>query len=84
MIFIDRTVDICGVTTHSSNSVLDKLMTLLPRFPGHVTDVAVNMSLLCEADMYNILFIYLFVFFVIYFTNVFLLIKGLQSLMIYI
>ncbi|XP_077286035.1 sec1 family domain-containing protein 2-like [Arctopsyche grandis] len=54
IVFIDRTLDICGVTTHSSNSVLDKLMTLLPRFPGHSTDLAVDISPLCEADMVTI------------------------------
>ncbi|XP_061716299.1 sec1 family domain-containing protein 2-like [Cydia pomonella] len=51
LIVIDRTLDVCGVTSHSMESVLDKIMTVLPRFPGHSNDVAVNMSLLCGADV---------------------------------
>ncbi|XP_052741463.1 sec1 family domain-containing protein 2 [Bicyclus anynana] len=51
LIFVDRTLDLCGVTSHSTESVLDKVMAVLPRFPGHCTDVAVDMSPLCEAKV---------------------------------
>lgn len=50
LIIVDRTLDVCGVTNHSTESVLDKIMTVLPRFPGHTTEVAVDMSPLCEAN----------------------------------
>ncbi|XP_045772551.1 sec1 family domain-containing protein 2-like [Maniola jurtina] len=51
LIIVDRTLDLCGVTSHSMESVLDKAMAVLPRFPGHCTDVAVDMSPLCEANI---------------------------------
>ncbi|CAG9561771.1 unnamed protein product [Danaus chrysippus] len=51
LIIVDRTLDLCGVTTHSTESVLDKMMAVLPRFPGHSNEVAVDMSALCEANV---------------------------------
>ncbi|KAM3965112.1 sec1 family domain-containing protein 2 [Aphomia sociella] len=53
LIIIDRTLDLCGVTSHSMESVLDTVMSVLPRFPGHSTEVAVDMSPLCEANVIN-------------------------------
>uniref|UniRef100_A0A2H1V2I0 SFRICE_015326 n=1 Tax=Spodoptera frugiperda TaxID=7108 RepID=A0A2H1V2I0_SPOFR len=53
LILIDRTMDLCSVTSHGTESVLDKIMAALPRFPGHCTDVAVDMSPLCEANVFN-------------------------------
>ncbi|KAJ0176524.1 hypothetical protein K1T71_007703 [Dendrolimus kikuchii] len=53
LIVIDRTIDLCGVTTHSMESVLDKVMAVLPRFPGHFNEVAVDMSPICEANVTN-------------------------------
>lgn len=47
---MDRTLDVCGVTSHATESVLDKIMAALPRFPGHANEVAVDMSPLCEAN----------------------------------
>lgn len=52
LIIVDRTLDVCGVTSHSTESVLDKILALLPRFPVHSTEVAVDMSPLCEAKRY--------------------------------
>lgn len=51
LIIVDRTLDLCGVTSHSMESMLDKVMCALPRFPGHSNDVAVDMSPLCEANV---------------------------------
>lgn len=51
LILVDRTLDLAGVTSHSSESVLDKIMATLPRFPGHSNDVAVDMSPICEANV---------------------------------
>lgn len=49
VVLIDRTIDLCGVTSHNSEGLLDKMMSILPRFPGHSVDIAVDMSPLCEA-----------------------------------
>lgn len=54
LILVDRTLDLCGVTTHSSESLMDKIMAVLPRFPGHATDVAVDVSPLTVAKMQSI------------------------------
>ncbi|XP_068633189.1 sec1 family domain-containing protein 2-like [Battus philenor] len=51
LIIVDRTLDLCGVTSHSMESILDKVMSVLPRFPGHSNDVAVDMSVLCAANV---------------------------------
>ncbi|XP_059052148.1 sec1 family domain-containing protein 2-like [Achroia grisella] len=53
LIIVDRTLDLCGVTSHSMESVLDTVMAVLPRFPGHSNEVAVDMSILCEANVVN-------------------------------
>ncbi|KAI5635219.1 sec1 family domain-containing protein 2 [Phthorimaea operculella] len=51
LIIVDRTLDLCGVTSHASESVLDKIMAVLPRFPGHSNEVAVDMSPICQANV---------------------------------
>ncbi|XP_063825674.1 sec1 family domain-containing protein 2-like [Ostrinia nubilalis] len=51
LVIVDRTLDLCGVTSHSMESVLDKVMAVLPRFPGHSNEVAIDMSPLCEANV---------------------------------
>ncbi|KAL4716701.1 hypothetical protein ACJJTC_004820 [Scirpophaga incertulas] len=51
LIIVDRTLDLCGVTSFSMESVLDKIMAVLPRFPGHYNEVAVDMSPVCEASV---------------------------------
>ncbi|KAG6444474.1 sec1 family domain-containing protein 2 [Manduca sexta] len=53
LIIVDRTLDLCGVTSYSMEAVLDKIMAVLPSFPGHSNDVAVDMSPLCEANVLN-------------------------------
>lgn len=53
LIIVDRTLDLCGVTSYSTESVLDKIMSALPRFPGHSNEVAVDMSPLCAANVIN-------------------------------
>lgn len=53
LIIVDRTLDLCGVTTYSMEAVLDKIMAVLPGFPGHFNEVAVDMSALCEANVIN-------------------------------
>ncbi|KAJ8731251.1 hypothetical protein PYW07_004415 [Mythimna separata] len=53
LIIVDRTLDLCGVTSFSTESVLDKIMSALPRFPGHSNEVAVDVSPLCEANVIN-------------------------------
>lgn len=50
LIILDRTLDVCGVTSHATESVLDKIMAVLPRFPKHSNEVAIDMSPLCEAN----------------------------------
>lgn len=51
LIIVDRTLDLCSVTSHSMESVLDKVLAVLPKFPGHSNEVAVDMSPLCEANV---------------------------------
>ncbi|XP_026736435.1 sec1 family domain-containing protein 2-like [Trichoplusia ni] len=53
LIIVDRTLDVCGVTSHSTESVLDKIAATLPKFPGHSTEVAVDISPLCKATAVN-------------------------------
>nr|CAD7445037.1 unnamed protein product [Timema bartmani] len=49
LILVDRTLDLCSATRHDSDSVLDRILAVLPRLPGHSNDVAVNMSPICSA-----------------------------------
>ncbi|XP_038209861.1 sec1 family domain-containing protein 2-like [Zerene cesonia] len=51
LVIVDRTLDLCGVTSHSVESVLDKMMGILPKFPGQSNEIAVDMSALCEANV---------------------------------
>ncbi|XP_060569466.1 sec1 family domain-containing protein 2-like [Ruditapes philippinarum] len=48
VVFIDRTLDLASVTSYNTESLLDKIQQVLPRLPGHVTDVSVDMSSLCK------------------------------------
>ncbi|KAH3796873.1 sec1 family domain-containing protein 2-like [Dreissena polymorpha] len=50
LVLVDRTLDLASVTSHNTDSLLDRIQQLLPRLPGHVTDVKVNMTPLCNAD----------------------------------
>ncbi|PNF41887.1 Sec1 family domain-containing protein 2 [Cryptotermes secundus] len=51
LILIDRTLDLASVTTHDTESLLDRILAVLPRLPGHSSDVAVNMSPVCDAKV---------------------------------
>ena len=46
--FIDRTLDLATAVSHSTDTLFDKIQQVLPRLPGHKTDVKVNMSYLCK------------------------------------
>ncbi|TSN30189.1 Sec1 family domain-containing protein 2 [Bagarius yarrelli] len=43
VVFIDRTLDLTGAVGHHGDSLLEKILSVLPRLPGHVTDVQVDM-----------------------------------------
>ncbi|XP_038647117.1 sec1 family domain-containing protein 2 [Scyliorhinus canicula] len=43
IIFIDRTLDLSGSVAHHGDSLVEKIFTILPRFPGLTNDVKVNM-----------------------------------------
>ncbi|XP_050684636.1 sec1 family domain-containing protein 2-like [Leptidea sinapis] len=51
LVIIDRTLDLCGVTSHSTESVMDRMIAVLPRFPGHSNEVAVDMTPLCQVTV---------------------------------
>ncbi|KAJ9582040.1 hypothetical protein L9F63_003623 [Diploptera punctata] len=51
LILIDRTLDLASVTSYNSDSLLDRILAVLPRLPGHTNDVAVNMSPICSAKV---------------------------------
>lgn len=48
LVFIDRTLDLASVASHNTESLLDRIQQVLPRLPGHMTDVKVDMSPLCK------------------------------------
>ncbi|XP_053380994.1 sec1 family domain-containing protein 2-like isoform X2 [Mercenaria mercenaria] len=48
VVFIDRTLDLGSVTSHNTECLLDRIQQVLPRLPGHMIDVKVNMSPLCK------------------------------------
>ncbi|XP_052789980.1 sec1 family domain-containing protein 2-like [Mya arenaria] len=50
ILFVDRSLDLAAVTSHTSESLMDRIQMMLPRLPGHVTDVKVNMAPLCHVD----------------------------------
>ncbi|XP_067387368.1 sec1 family domain-containing protein 2 isoform X2 [Emydura macquarii macquarii] len=43
VIFIDRTLDLTGAVGHHGDSLAEKILSVLPRLPGHTNDVMVNM-----------------------------------------
>ncbi|XP_069689461.1 sec1 family domain-containing protein 2-like isoform X2 [Periplaneta americana] len=51
LILIDRTLDLASVTSHNTDSLLDRILAVLPRLPGHNNDVAINMSSICNAKV---------------------------------
>lgn len=44
---IDRTLDMASVVGHFQDSLLDRILSVLPRLPGHQVDVAVEMMPIC-------------------------------------
>lgn len=44
LLLVDRTLDVASVVGHGPDSLLDKIISLLPRLPGHGNDVAVDMT----------------------------------------
>ncbi|KFV08145.1 Sec1 family domain-containing protein 2, partial [Tauraco erythrolophus] len=43
VIFVDRTLDLAGAVGHHGDNLAEKILSVLPRLPGHKTDVMVNM-----------------------------------------
>uniref|UniRef100_A0A673LYL7 Sec1 family domain-containing protein 2-like n=1 Tax=Sinocyclocheilus rhinocerous TaxID=307959 RepID=A0A673LYL7_9TELE len=43
VVFIDRTLDLTGAVGHHGDSLVEKILSVLPQLPGHVTDVQVDM-----------------------------------------
>lgn len=56
VILIDRLVDMYAVTDFASSCPLDKINTLLNRFPNTCSDVAVNSESLFNDSKYVIYF----------------------------
>ncbi|ESO96375.1 hypothetical protein LOTGIDRAFT_176592 [Lottia gigantea] len=48
IVFIDRTLDLSSCSTSQYDCLLDEIMNILPRVPGHHNDVMVDMSSLCS------------------------------------
>lgn len=47
LVIIDRTLDMASVVGHFQDSLLDRILSVLPRLPGHQVDVAVEMMPIC-------------------------------------
>ncbi|KYO46000.1 sec1 family domain-containing protein 2 [Alligator mississippiensis] len=43
VIFIDRTLDLTGAVGHHGDNLAEKVLSVLPKLPGHANDVMVNM-----------------------------------------
>ncbi|XP_048478289.1 sec1 family domain-containing protein 2 isoform X2 [Plutella xylostella] len=54
LLLIDRTLDLCGCASPAPECLLDKVLGVLPRLPGHSTDVTVDMTPLCEASVTSV------------------------------
>ncbi|XP_076043929.1 sec1 family domain-containing protein 2-like isoform X2 [Oratosquilla oratoria] len=51
IVFVDRTLDLVSATTQSEETMMDRILTLLPRLYGHRIDSAVNMAPLSNVHM---------------------------------
>uniref|UniRef100_A0A069DZE7 Putative sec1 family domain protein n=1 Tax=Panstrongylus megistus TaxID=65343 RepID=A0A069DZE7_9HEMI len=49
LLLIDRTLDLCSVMYSGKDVLLDKMKSVLPAFPGHSVDVAIDVSPVCYA-----------------------------------
>ncbi|NXY19319.1 SCFD2 protein, partial [Atrichornis clamosus] len=43
VIFVDRTLDLAGAVGHHGDNLAEKILSVLPKLPGHKIDVMVNM-----------------------------------------
>ncbi|XP_078403962.1 sec1 family domain-containing protein 2 [Cetorhinus maximus] len=43
IVFIDRTLDLSGSVAHHGDNLVEKILSILPRFPGLTNDVKINM-----------------------------------------
>lgn len=43
IVFVDRTLDLSGSVAHHGDSLVEKILNTLPKFPGLASDVKVNM-----------------------------------------
>ncbi|XP_010572868.1 PREDICTED: sec1 family domain-containing protein 2 [Haliaeetus leucocephalus] len=44
VVFVDRTLDLAGAVGHHGDNLAEKILSVLPKLPGHKTDVMVNMA----------------------------------------
>ncbi|XP_073993855.1 sec1 family domain-containing protein 2-like isoform X1 [Rhodnius prolixus] len=49
LLLIDRSLDLCGIMYGAKDILLDKMKSVLPAFPGHSVDVAIDISPVCYA-----------------------------------
>ena len=49
IVFVDRILDLVGPTSFGSDNMLDTIMEVLFKLPGHHNDVAVNMEILFDS-----------------------------------
>ncbi|XP_070804949.1 sec1 family domain-containing protein 2 [Pituophis catenifer annectens] len=43
IVFVDRTLDLTGAVGHHGDNLAEKILSILPKLPGHTNDVMVNM-----------------------------------------
>ncbi|XP_055042841.2 sec1 family domain-containing protein 2 isoform X1 [Misgurnus anguillicaudatus] len=43
IVFVDRTLDLTGAVGHHGDNLVEKILSVLPQMPGHVTDIQVDM-----------------------------------------
>ncbi|MPC26511.1 Sec1 family domain-containing protein 2 [Portunus trituberculatus] len=48
LVVVDRTLDLVSAADHSGDTLMARLLALLPRLPGHCLDSAINMAPLCD------------------------------------
>ena len=48
LLLIDRTLDMSSAIGHHADSLLDRILRVLPGLPSHNVDVSVDMSPLCN------------------------------------
>lgn len=48
LVVVDRTLDLVSAADHSGDTLMARLLALLPRLPGHCLDSAINMAPLCN------------------------------------